>query len=509
MKHLIFFTIIIGLLFTIASCGFLEGIFGSCQLKVCQMNDDNPCTACEKYEVEDMCTHGSETVPFKCNEFVFSFDEISCSKLIAQLNIYASKYQGLCQEDYSQECKILEKIEELEEQNSNESCNDENIINLLFDIIMFEFFESGKGDKKLNMTLRQSDEKYSLISESSSSKKCNCNEDLYLYNNPIIQMEGVIVEAVNNSEMEGEGSLNYIIQPDGDYPNKFANSLVDTLRRYPTVNPNPGKIPLVNKPIVAFLDSGIDPGLFPNNKFHQNAANCMSSLHDPRGWNFIDDSNITHDDIGHGTLVAASFKFLLNPNQNYSILPVKVLDQCGYGTLYSTICGLYYAANSGANIINCSWGLYKDVDVLRNAVLDVSTQAIIVASAGNKSLSLIFAEHYPSEYEPVIEVAGLCQSYSNNTMNEYRFWEGSNTNVNNIAENAIGYEVMVDQLVKEGLGKSNKACDVQGTSYAAPRITAALVLEWDVNVSNTQTIFFDNLNSLNNCQDQRSYWSGQ
>jgi hypothetical protein len=518
MRNWLLCALIFGLLFSIVSCSYLDDFIGSsCQLKDCTMKEQNQCTHCDKHEVKDTCTNSSEKFPFKCNEMVYNFNALSCSILMEYLDTYESAYEILCQDDDSQECMILVKIKQLQEQNNSNSCKAETIVNLLFDIINFEFFESGQGDQSKNIAIRESDQKYTLISKSSTSKKCNCKEELYLYNNPIIEMEGVIVQATNESAPGGEGSLNYLIEPDGDYPNKFADPLINPGRIYPKINPIPDKIPIAKKPIVAFLDSGLDARLFPNNKYHLNRTNCMSSTYDSRGWNFIRDSNNTHDDVGHGTLVAASFKRLLNANQNYSVLPVKVLDECGYGTLYSTICGLYYASNSGADIINCSWGLYKDVGVMRSAIQEVSQHSFIVASAGNKGLDLMTNLHYPSEYSDlnsngfrnVIEVAGLCHPYNGRESGEYLFWNNSNTNEKNIAESAIGYENLVDDLIKNGLGEPAKSCKVSGTSYAAPRITAALVNEWNINVSSTRVRFLDGLNNLNNCNIQQSYWSGQ
>ena len=91
-------------------------------------------------------------------------------------------------------------------------------------------------------------------------------------------MEGPIVQNTNDSEMEGEGSLNYVIEPDGDYPNRFARTLNASGRIYPKDFQSYFDKPDPTIPIVAFLDSGMDPGLFANSQYYKDGFNCMSEI---------------------------------------------------------------------------------------------------------------------------------------------------------------------------------------------------------------------------------------
>lgn len=89
---------------------------------------------------------------------------------------------------------------------------------------------------------------------------------------------------------------------------------------------------------------------------------------------------------------------------NCSILPVKVADDNSDGTSFNkSIDGIFYAMQSGANVINMSWGTANNSAVLHTVVQQAATEEIIlVAAAGNENTD---EPRYPAAYPEVISVA--------------------------------------------------------------------------------------------------------
>jgi len=448
-------------------------------LTKCKDVVSNNCTPCETREFK--CVNEKTNTPFKCNEIAIHFQELICEG--------AKDFLIRVNEEYNQKNDLNFKSDEIIEVNGlNEiynNCDSIEILSLGIDLLIYGLVKKGSV-RYLDSSL----DTLNTIIDNSTTKKCMCDEDLILYNNPAVTMEGVIVQNGNGHLTQGEGSgrlaLNYVVQPEGDVPNKFARSYDKERmsRLYAPTSIDENK-PKIQEPIVAFLDSGIDPNLFDQDKYYNDGLNiCLNDQEqiNYKGWNFVDENIITHDDIGHGTLVAASYKNQMNVSDPYSILPVKVLDSCGYGTLYTTVCGLYYAKARGADIVNCSWGMYVNDTIMERAIREVSQDATVVTSAGNGAYHLDTIDHYPSEYSQlnwpngytnVIEVAGLCHDFRIINPPIKQFWNKSNYQKNNYAESAVGFSSIIN-TIPNSLKVPYDRCTCNGTSYSAPMITATL-----------------------------------
>ena len=117
--------------------------------------------------------------------------------------------------------------------------------------------------------------------------------------------------------------------------------------------------PLINQKRevkVAVLDTGID-------YTHPDLRNRVD-IED--GYNFVDNNYDTMDDNGHGTHISGIISAQANNgiglvgitgNLDVKILPVKVLDESGYGDTINIVKGIIYAVDSGADIINLSLGV--------------------------------------------------------------------------------------------------------------------------------------------------------
>jgi hypothetical protein len=154
----------------------------------------------------------------------------------------------------------------------------------------------------------------------------------------------------------------------------------------PTVLPGPGIT-------IGILDTGIAPYL--KNLYTKPVTTCLPG--GENGWNFVDDNNNTEDDYArkHGSAVAG---FIITEANKYkkqpiSILPVKVHNKFGKSDLFSILCAIAYAANSGCKIINASFGFYSPATAQPPALLSAfvkkhiaDNNIILVAAAGNVNI---------------------------------------------------------------------------------------------------------------------------
>lgn len=200
--------------------------------------------------------------------------------------------------------------------------------------------------------------------------------------------------------------------------------------------------------VLAILDSGIDPGVFPS---------ILQQIlwQPPPGTfvmkNFIRGANLTSnfdDHVGkHGSVVASmALRSLVNSQAYPRLMVLKVLDQFGNGSTFNVSCALSYARQQGAHAVNLSLGYMGEPDSILHHyaglrhIADNSAVPVIAAAGNTESvhnpasvcLPLLngFNELLPaSQFFPasftlpnVISVTGLAdttlpcyyQNYSNN-----------------------------------------------------------------------------------------------
>ncbi|NLC19835.1 MAG: S8 family serine peptidase, partial [Clostridiales bacterium] len=168
------------------------------------------------------------------------------------------------------------------------------------------------------------------------------------------------------------------------------------------------------KPVtVAVIDTGVD-------STHEDLSGRVLS-----GYNAISD-DLDTDDVaysmddssnGHGTHIAG----IIAANTNnqigiagvagefpVSILPIKVLDSAGVGSMYNVAQGIKWAADNGAKIINLSLGarLPDYPRTLAEAVRYAQEKGIlVVAAAGNDGMGV--ADFYPACLPGVLSVGAI------------------------------------------------------------------------------------------------------
>jgi subtilisin family serine protease len=182
--------------------------------------------------------------------------------------------------------------------------------------------------------------------------------------------------------------------------------------------------------LVAVLDTGIDyehpdiraniwrnPREVPGDGLDNDKNGYID---DVSGWDFAGSrlyrsppDNDVRDHHGHGTHVSGIIAARANNSIGIAgvapharILPVKVLDDRGYGSYMSLVRGIRYAADMGARVINMSLagrGFFSPLSALYKAVrYAVSKGCALIAAAGNSGRRV--SEYFPANFGDVISV---------------------------------------------------------------------------------------------------------
>ena len=129
------------------------------------------------------------------------------------------------------------------------------------------------------------------------------------------------------------------------------------------------------------------------------------------GYNFVKRNAHANDDHGHGTHVAGTIAQSTNNGLGAagvafraSLMPVKVLNENGWGTTADVADGVRWAADHGAHVINLSLGSPRNSRVLQRAIDHaVSKGVVVVAAAGNTGGRV----QYPGASDGVIGVSAV------------------------------------------------------------------------------------------------------
>ncbi|MFW6021986.1 MAG: S8 family peptidase [Halanaerobiaceae bacterium] len=236
--------------------------------------------------------------------------------------------------------------------------------------------------------------------------------------------------------------------------------------------------------IVAVLDTGI----------LKNHPDLNENIVD--GYDFVDhdfDPTDTDPEFSHGSHVAGIIAATANNGQgisglarNIKIMPVRVIDSGGSGGYSNLIAGIHWAVDNGADIINLSLAGNRNSRSLRDAVkYAVNRGTTIIASAGNNGSSPIL---YPAKYPEVISVGAVGPTA------ERAYYSNYGPDLDLVAPGGDSYknEKYNTIISTSGSYKNNRENHQyiwsQGTSMAAPHVTAIAALLYSQNINKPEQI---------------------
>ncbi len=157
--------------------------------------------------------------------------------------------------------------------------------------------------------------------------------------------------------------------------------------------------------IVAIVDTGIAYENFGG--FTQAPDLVGATFVSP--FNFVNNTTHANDDNGHGTHVAGTVRQSTNNALGVAglafgaqLMPVKVLNSAGSGSLTAIANGINWAASHGAKVISMSLGGSVGSTTLSNAVVNAwNAGCVLCAATGNTGRSGV---SYPARYTNCIAV---------------------------------------------------------------------------------------------------------
>lgn len=201
---------------------------------------------------------------------------------------------------------------------------------------------------------------------------------------------------------------------------------------------------------VAVLDTGVDPT-------HPVLAPHLVQ----GGYDYISQTATMSDVVGgpasgHGTFVAG---LIAQVAPNARILPFRVLDSNGQGTVANVANAIEAAVNDGAQVINLSMGMAISSNVLHEAITYAQDHGVIVvASTGNQDST---TPQYPAAWDGVVSVAGTDQNDRHASFSNYGTW---------VSVSAPGVNLYSTYPGGYAYGS--------GTSFAAPLVAGEAALLW-------------------------------
>jgi subtilisin family serine protease len=256
---------------------------------------------------------------------------------------------------------------------------------------------------------------------------------------------------------------------------------------------------------IAILDTGVDynhPDLQANIWTNTKELNGIAGFDDDgngfiddiRGWDFINNDNSPLDDNMHGTHVAGIAGAVGGNNLgiagaawNVKLMPLKVFQSSGQGSVSTISLGIQYASNNGATIINMSFGSYSDSMTMRNALENAYATSVLVAAAGNDETKIGpcngCGPFYPAAYSFVLGTQDIA-NYSNNDQDGPIF--SGYPSLLNYELKAPGTGII--STVPNGGYRS-----LTGTSMSTPLVAGGIALYLQQNPADSKELLFGNL----------------
>ncbi|MDO9019288.1 MAG: S8 family peptidase [Deltaproteobacteria bacterium] len=201
------------------------------------------------------------------------------------------------------------------------------------------------------------------------------------------------------------------------------------------------------------------------------------------GWNFVNDTAHANDDQGHGTHVAGTIAQTTNNQLGTAgvafcatILPVKVLDARGSGSLADVAEGIRWAADHGADVINLSLGGDGRSKLMDQAVEYAHRRGVtVVCAAGNSGRAV----GSPANAPHAIAVSAI------DSGDQIAFFSSRGPE---IAIAAPGVAILQQTICERGRNRCEQFASWSGTSMAAPHVAGAAALMYSLGVTDPDRV---------------------
>lgn len=245
---------------------------------------------------------------------------------------------------------------------------------------------------------------------------------------------------------------------------------------------------------VAVIDTGVAWKSDKNKNFLM--APDLKGTDFVEGYDFVDDDKDPFDEHGHGTHVAGTIAQTTNNGYGVagvafesSIMPLRVLNKHGYGSVSDIADSIRFAADNNAQVINMSLGGPLPSLTMRSAIQYAHSKGVtIIAAAGNSGRKM---RSYPAAYKHVVAVAAT--QYDRKTT-FYSQWgsfvdiaaPGGNTRVD---QNRDGRpDGVMQQTLKRGSTSEHDFALYMGTSMAAPHVAGAAAILVGLGINNPDAV---------------------
>lgn len=201
--------------------------------------------------------------------------------------------------------------------------------------------------------------------------------------------------------------------------------------------------------------SGVRVGVVDSGLYGEHEA--LAGAHILAGWNYIDGSADTSDSVGHGTFVTA---IVTAAAPGAEVVPLKCFSAKS-GALSGIIAAIYGGVDQyECDVLNMSFGMDKDSDLLREAIRYAAGKGTVLAAAvGNDGMQTM---KYPAGYDEVIGVGMVAADKTVAPRSQHN---------RSVMLTAPGSGVTGPDITGPDAYKTSS-----GTSYACPHVAAAAAL---------------------------------
>ncbi len=231
----------------------------------------------------------------------------------------------------------------------------------------------------------------------------------------------------------------------------------------------------------------VDSGVYKHDDL---VANLLDGINYDETEGTTCNTDSVYNGDGHGTTVAGIIAAECNDIGHAGIafkskiVPLRVINSQGKVSTSDAADAVYDAIDIyGCQVLNLSFGSYKQLTTLYDAIMyAVNKNVIVVAAAGNNATmeedGVVNRPQYPAYYEEVISVANAC--LSGNSLSIYK------SSTYNDGVDVAAPATDIDTLIS-GNGYKSRI----GTSFASPMVAAAAALVKSVDPSITPAAFMD------------------